>query len=337
MAVSTILWTILLLPTIQARNPAIEPYAYLNNGGFTGQPVAASPDPLVAYVWNSTVNATALQVFDTLPVSVVQISGTFQNLDSVLHQGPDGTGCAVEVSNAGQFMVDFGTESAAWIEIDADLSPADAAHLQLGIGEWTEVQKSGIPKAYNGTYRLETNAALYEGVRYGFVSFTATPSKPFTITGLRAVSQAKPVNYVGAFSSPDSLLTKIWYTSIYTVRLNLEQDYIGAILVDRGDRIAWIGDLHVAQAASLAAFGNSQFVLHNLNLTATNCNNIESYCIYWVLSLVDYWRFTGGRYADVFILSFRESKGAYYSGPLHLFGVFHTVTAVIFKRGKLCS
>jgi hypothetical protein len=72
--------------------------------------------------------------------------------------------------------------------------------------------------------------------------------QPFTITGLRAVSQAKPVNYTGSFAaSGDDLLTRIWYTAVYTVRLNLEESYFGAILVDRGDRISWTGDAHVAQ------------------------------------------------------------------------------------------
>jgi hypothetical protein len=77
------------------------------------------------------------------------------------------------------------------------------------------------------------------------------------------------------------------------VRLNLEVEYFGAILVDRGDRISWTGDAHVAQAASMAAFGNFDFVLHNLNRSATDCNGIESYCVYWCLSLLDYWRHTG--------------------------------------------
>jgi hypothetical protein len=41
-----------------------------------------------------------------------------------------------------------------------------------------------------------------------------------------------------------SLLTKIWYASAYRVKASLVQDYFGAILMDRGDRISWTGDAH---------------------------------------------------------------------------------------------
>ena len=46
------------------------------------------------------------------------------------------------------------------------------------------------------TYRLETNPVgpeLYEGVRYGFITLRSAPSAPFTITALRVVGQAKPM------------------------------------------------------------------------------------------------------------------------------------------------
>ena len=150
---------------------------------------------------------------------------------------------SVTASGAGSFTVDFATESAAWVEVDSpDIAAADAALLSLGFSEWAgEALKQQAPKRYGNTFRLETNDQLYEGVRYGFVTLSAAPSAPFTITAVRAVSQAKPVNYTGAFAaSGDDLLTRIWYTAVYTVRLNLERDYFGAILVDRGDRISWV-------------------------------------------------------------------------------------------------
>jgi hypothetical protein len=73
----------------------------------------------------------------------------------------------------------------------------------------------------------------------------------------------------------------------------------------------------VAQATALAALGNFDFVKQvlyccpgwrvwpssptdahlpllsqNLNFTRDNCNGIESYCLYFVLSVVDYWQAT---------------------------------------------
>ena len=69
----------------------------------------------------------------------------------------------------------------------------------------------------------------------------------------------------------------------------LKEDYLAAILVDRGDRHSWTGDAYLSQAASLAAFGNYDFILKNLRYTAVRSNGIESYELYWILSLIDYY------------------------------------------------
>jgi alpha-L-rhamnosidase len=291
-------------PRISVRDdPSIEPWSYLKNGSFSGPAVPLSPDPLVRYQWSSTLeDRVSLQVYDLLPVAAVLTADTpstsFSNLDSLMT-----INASVTVSGPGGFVVDIATESAAWVEIDSpDIKDADASLLVLGFSEWTAdglggyPLKSATPKRYGNTFRLETNSELYEGVRYAFVSLTAAPSSPFTITAVRAVCQAKPVNYSGSFSaSGDDLLTRIWYTSVYTVRLNFERDYFGAILVDRGDRISWTGDAHVAQAAAMSAFTNFDFVLQNLMRSANDCNGIESYCIYWTLSLMDYYYVTGDK------------------------------------------
>lgn len=306
-----------LLSVAQAAPPfgvAPEPWPPLHGGAFSGPPRPLSPDPLVRYVWTDipSVNDTILQLIPVAPVSCGPLPGTpaasFSNASA----------CAgtfyptIRVSGAGTLVIDFAVEMPAWLEFDsADLLPGDASALVLGTGEYNRVDysigyKRGAPKVYpspsacNGaapcTYRLETNPELYEGVRYGFITLATPPSRPFTITGLRAVSQAKPVNYVGAFSSAgDPILTQTWYTAAYTVRAALQADYIGSILEDRGDRMSWTGDAHVAQIASLVAFGNARFVLENLNRTscANCCNGIATYCLYFVLSALDYVRETG--------------------------------------------
>jgi hypothetical protein len=160
---------------------------------------------------------------------------------------------AITVQGNGTLIIDFGVELPAWVEIDSpDLAAADAGSVSLGIGEYSAVDwvggfKQDAPKAYCGngqcTFRLETNDELYEGVRYAFLTLAAAPAAPWRITGLRAVAQAKKVNYVGSFSSAgDPLLERVWYTAAYTVRATLQEDYMGSILMDRGDRFSWTGE-----------------------------------------------------------------------------------------------
>ena len=83
-------------------DPSIEPWAYLNNGAFSGPRVPLSPDPLVSYQWWPSVNGSALQCFDALPVAVVALenAGAFENLESLMTAAP-----RVTVSGAGSFMV----------------------------------------------------------------------------------------------------------------------------------------------------------------------------------------------------------------------------------------
>jgi hypothetical protein len=163
--------------------------------------------------------------------------------------------------------------------------------------DWVGGFKEDNPKKYGSgptTYRLETNSELYEGVRFGFIRLAAAPTRPFTITGLRAVSQAKPVNYAGSFSSAgDPLLERVWYTAAYTVRATLQSTYMGSVLMDRGDRFSWTGDAHPSQATSMAVFGNYPFVLNNLNRSKADCQGIATYCLYFVLSVADYYEHSG--------------------------------------------
>ena len=318
---------------VLATSVAPQPWPPLSGGDFSGPPVPLSPDPLVRYVFNASTSVDSLYVFNVFPVSAFLLEGTpsasFNGWESL--SSPAETN--VVVSGAGGVGVDFGTELPAWLEFDSpDLSDADAARLLLATGEYNAVDiigttpKQKAPVRYNTTFRLETNAELYEGVRFGFLTLAAPPASPFTITALRAVTQTKPVNYTGSYSA-DSLSTRIYYAAAYTVRTNLEKDYIGAILEDRGDRISWAGDAHVAQATALAVFGNTWDVLQNLNVTGKTQNGIASYSLYFVDSVADYFIYTAdagvvatygaeaARILDSALASFNDTKS-----PLTFFG-----------------
>ena len=195
------------------------------------------------------------------------------------------------MKGAGVITLDFGRENPAWVEFD---SPDCPGNVEMSISEYRAPLpgKTRAPVKHGNTYRLEINKELYEGVRFAWIK-VKSPSTPWHITGIRAVCQAKPVNYNGSFSCSDPLLTRIWYTCRYSVRAAYCKDYFGAILMERGDRISWTGDAHISQGASLVAFGNYDFIKRNLENTAKDSNGIRSYSLYWVLSLLDYCNYTG--------------------------------------------
>ncbi len=273
-------------------SPIAEPYPVLHGGAWSGPKVKLSPDPLVAYRWAHPRAGDGLQTYVLRPMAVsTQTPKSFSGLESVT-----GGHCDVTVTGTGAIRVDFGTESAAWIEFDSpDLNGSKVA---MGVSEFDAPAHEpnhaiGIPEKVGHTYRLKLNPQYYEGVRFGWIYVRSFSGKPWHITAVRAVCQIKPTNYNGSFSCSDPMLTRIWYTGAYTVKLNLLKNYFGAVLMDRGDRISWVGDAHIAQSAAMAAFGNFSFVKQNLNISAGKGNGIASYYLYWVLSLVDYYRYTG--------------------------------------------
>jgi len=277
---------------IMGTSPIAEPYLYVRTGSFSGPAVAQSPDPLVMYRWINPQAGDALEIFLQKPKAVsADLSASFDNLESLTGNTPN-----VTVKGAGSIRMDFGCENAAWLEFD---SPDLTGNVEMSISEYNQphayLKKTLTPKKYGNTYRLELNTDLtqmYEGVRFGWIHVRSF-SSAWHITGIRLVTQTKPVNYNGSFSCSDTLLTRIWYTGAYTVKVNLLKDYLSAILMYRGDRFSWTGDAHPAQAASLVAFGNYDFVKKNIAYTSTQSNGIRSYALYWVLSLIDYYKYTG--------------------------------------------
>jgi alpha-L-rhamnosidase len=276
-------------------SPIAQPYPYVAAGGLGGASVPESPDPLVAYRWPAPRASDGLEIYLLRPKAVSATpADSFAGVGSL-----NGADPGVTVTGPGDIRLDFGVEAAAWLEFD---SPDCPGGVEMSISEYDEpgFEKTRAPVRHGTTFRLELNPELYEGVRFGWIHVRSCP-RPWRMTGIRAVCQVKPANYNGAFSCNDPLLTKVWYMAAYSVRVALCRDYFGAILMDRGDRMSWTGDAHPAQAAALVAFGNADFVRKNIDATSTQDNGIRSYALYWVLSLIDYYMYSGdgatfGRY-----------------------------------------
>jgi alpha-L-rhamnosidase len=251
----------------------------------------SSPDPIINYTWADPKVSDGMESYQLKPVSwVASVPHNF-NMNGFKKNN------VIVVKGEGDIRFDFGQTNAGWLEFD---SPDLNGKVEMSISEYNQppqyasnyLPKTLTPKKHGNTYRLELNPELYEGVRFGWIHVRSF-SKAWHITAVRLVCQTRPVNYNGSFACSDSLLTRIWYTGAYTVKLNLLKDYLGTILMNRGDRFSWTGDAHPAQAASMVAFGNYDFIKKNLAYTSGQSNGIRSYALYWVLSLIDYYKYTG--------------------------------------------
>jgi len=252
-----------------------------------------SPDPLIAYTWPSPQVNDGLERCDLQPLSWITSSPKSFNTKSLRKEG------LISINGTGIIRFDFGRVNAGWLEFEADDMPDS---ISMSISEYNEPAivnegavnpvKTKAPVKHGRIYRLELNPEWYEGVRFGWLH-VHTHKRNWQIRNLRLVCQTKPVNYMGSFSCSDEELTRIWYTGAYTVKLNLQKDYFGAILMERSDRHSWTGDAYPSQAAAMVAFGNYDFVKKNLINTSGLNNGIASYSLYWVLSLIDYVNYTG--------------------------------------------
>ena len=146
--------------------------------------------------------------------------------------------------------------------------------------------KTAIPIQYaDGVFRLELNSALYEGVRFGFVHVTYFDGIPWHITSLRIVCQILPQNYLGNFESDQDILTRIWWTGAYTVKLNLLPDGFNSILIDRGDRIrcAYLdSDLHASISSVIPLFTYTVFISIKLDRRRSYESGCSA-CGFWKL------------------------------------------------------
>lgn len=306
-------------------SPISEPYPYVSSGSFSGPAVPESPDPLVSYRWPNPQATDGLEIYLLKPQTVTtDTPSSFGNLNSLTGDTPN-----VTVNGTGSIMLNFGTQSAAWLEFD---SPDCPGGIEMSNSPYTEACvvnagaqqriKRAAPVKYQNTYRLELNSELYEGVRYGWIHITSF-SVPWHITGIRLVCQVKPTNYNGSFSCSDSSLTKIWYLNAYTMKANYNKDYFGAILTERSDRTAWAQTSISDVGESLVAFANYDFIKKDLDYTKGMDNGIANSYPYWIQAVCDYYRYTGdsgtfGSYLD-FICSRLEimynQYGGYPSNP----------------------
>lgn len=286
----------ILLPT-WPQQAAAPIYAYLHGHRFVSAASVDSPDPLRNCVWDEALTNNplqALQCYALLPVSARVESGSVKGLSSLSQPGSE-----LQIRGEVCLMLDFGVESAGWLEFEADDLNAEplcsiSEYNRPGVvNEGAESPlKTAVPERVGSTWRLRLNALYYEGMRFAWVRIN-TGAKTCHLRNLRAVCQTKPVNYNGRFQSSEPLLNRIWETGAYAVKLNTHQDHFGAILMERSDRHSWTGDAYVTQAVAMAAFGNFDFVRQNTERMQDDDNGIESYSLFWVLALADYLRWTG--------------------------------------------
>ena len=181
-----------------------EPHPFVHSFDAAALPARpSSPDPLVRYRWDRSVNRTELQLYLASPLAWDDAGpgpgpGPGPPLPAfreVLEagEGSDGGGgggdpaaaaavAGIDVLGAGTVRLDFGTELAGWFEFELEVGEEAEGeveevvlrHLTCALSEFGAPlpEKAARPVRYGASsYRLETNDGLYEGVRYVFLTY----------------------------------------------------------------------------------------------------------------------------------------------------------------------
>ena len=300
--------TAALLHSVSALFPDV--YPPLSNGSFSGPLVPQSPDVLVAFEWDPSFAGGFLQTFPESPSRVAANPATAaSNLSSLLLPFGAASASLDASANFSEVIISFATEHACWLEILVPGGVPAGGSLLGSVSEYNSPEQHPFfPLAQRGTepgeLRLETNAALYDGLRYAFLRYSCTNGTtcaPLPLAGVRRTCQVLPLNYTGAFSSDDDL-TRIWYTGAFAVRVNALPGFFGSELLSRGDRAPpFQGDAHVSNKVGLAAFASPRlYALAKamINLTdsaarSVHDSSIATYPLQWVCTVADYFQATG--------------------------------------------
>lgn len=105
-----------------------------------------------------------------------------------------------------------------------------------------------------------------------------------------------PLSYRGAFACSDTLLTRIWMHSAYTLRLCMHDFLIDGI---KRDRLPWTGDLAMSMMANAYSFGDKEIVRRSLialgyeGIKKTDINGIIDYSLWWIIAQDHYQLYFG--------------------------------------------
>jgi hypothetical protein len=192
------------------------------------------------------------------------------------------------VSQANQ-VSDFGRELLGYVYIKSTAKPI------IGVGESVaEARDTSKQNLEQTAEMIDVGAGSWRSevpLAFRYVKLFTPGSAAVSCGALFYSAQ-----YKGAFSCSDSLLTKIWMNSAYTLRLCM-----GDFLIDgvKRDRLPWAGDLAMSMQANAFSFADrepvrrSLLVLGRAGIKQKDINGIIDYSLWWIISQDMYQQYYG--------------------------------------------
>jgi len=186
-------------------------------------------------------------------------------------------------------LYDFGRELFGYITIRNPIKPkisvGESAYEALDtLNEVLEQSLEMVP-AGNGLWKSRSPLA------FRYLLTDVKNSKDIQCNAL-----FYPVCYKGAFACSDTILTRIWMNSAYTLRLCMHDFLIDGV---KRDRLPWAGDLAMSMMANAYSFGDPEIVRRSLTVLGragigkTDINGIIDYSLWWIIAQDHYQLYFG--------------------------------------------
>lgn len=195
-------------------------------------------------------------------------------------------------------LYDFGKETFGYIQFH---NLSGSGNITIQYGETLEEALSAarcetfytfdIPQG-NGNFTAKQSNAL----RYVFIS--TKEAQDVFYDDLTLLYEYNPVEYRASFICNDAQINKIWEVGRYTLHLTTRECFIDGI---KRDRWAWSGDAYQSYLMNYYMFFDSPTVKRTIYTLRGNdpvmghLNNILDYSFYWLISVYDYYMYTGDK------------------------------------------
>jgi len=253
------------------------------------------------YAWPGYVGASPfLRHYSLKPMRIVQFytgSAKVSHVDKLTSKAPGAEAFTVKLSphSASELSpaltLDFGREVAGRIHLRSASDKPILVSTSYGESEGEALHQPFLGRR---TIYVAPGGNAYgpkSGFRYVHIRFLTDAR----LTEIDLDGIAYPVEYKGAFESPNALLNRIWETGAYTAHLCMQDDIWDGV---KRDRARWAGDLDVTGRVIDDVFADRPLMedtftrLLNETRGTRHVNGITGYSALWIDSVTDFYRDT---------------------------------------------
>lgn len=252
----------------------------------------------------------------------------FDNLDSIKSPGPAGASATVATGadGTGYMILDFGWEVFGYPRIELE-SKNGGETIDICYSEVLEDNSGNALSPLKPEGRVD---CVRGGVNYADRYITRAGEQAwetfdkrafrFMLVVVRGASEPVKLKYVGlrfstfdtgargVFETSSELLNRIWRVGAYTLQLNMDDSFTDCPWRERGQ---WWGDARIEILVNYYAFGVESLPRRGIlqigesqrddglvaGIYPTQWDNrwLPDYALIWVISAMDYYRFTGDK------------------------------------------